>query len=37
MTQSDRKWDGFIDKLEVSRRDFIFSTVAAGVLPDGSS
>ncbi len=32
MTQSDRKWDGFIDKLEVSRRDFIFSTVAAGVL-----
>jgi len=32
MTQSDRKWDGFIDKLNVSRRDFIFSTVAAGVL-----
>ena len=32
MTQSDRKWDGFIDKLHVSRRDFIFSTVAAGVL-----
>jgi branched-chain amino acid transport system substrate-binding protein len=32
MTQSDRKWDGFIDKLKVSRRDFIFSTVAAGVL-----
>ena len=32
MTQSDRKWDELIDKLGVSRRDFIFSSVAAGVL-----
>ncbi len=32
MTHSDRKWDGFIDSLKVSRRDFIFSSVAAGVL-----
>jgi len=32
MTQSDRKWDGFIDKLKLSRRDFIFSSVTAGVL-----
>jgi branched-chain amino acid transport system substrate-binding protein len=32
MIQSDRKWDGIIDKLKLSRRDFIFSTVAAGAL-----
>ena len=32
MTQSDRKWDKIIDDLKLSRRDFIFSSVAAGVL-----
>jgi len=29
---SDRQWDRFLNSMEVSRRDFIFSTVAAGVL-----
>jgi len=32
MTQSDRKWDKVIDDLRISRRDFIISTAAAGVL-----
>ena len=32
MTQSDRKWDVLIDRLKLSRRDFVFSAVAAGAL-----
>ena len=32
MTGNGRNWDKIIDQLKVSRRDFIFSTAAAGVL-----
>ena len=32
MSTTDRKLSGLIDKLELSRRDFTFSSLAAGAL-----
>ena len=32
MSTTDRKWEALIQNLEFSRRDFVFSSLAAGAL-----
>ena len=32
MSMSDRKWEAVIENLKLSRRDFVFSSLAAGAL-----